>query len=387
MRLKIKRKLMKLSGSRRRLFTRQFWHTVETKYYILFLLAVFFTFSSLGFVSDLLNNLEFSYSKLALSVFTTGLFSAGYAFSATKNLWLIPLFMIIQFLYMFFLRPDLGTLEMTADLHETKARVNAMGIMFSVISGYTFFVTFITKVGINHFLMKAEVDLAKEIHDVLVPEIRFKNTDTEVYGKSIPAQDVGGDLIDISEQEGSLICTISDVSGHGVSSGVYTGMFKSSLRTILKTELGLNSILTKINSSLQPLMKKNMFITTAMIKINNSVSAEFSVAGHLPILHFKKTENIVDELMIKQLPIGFKADFEFQSEKVNYEKGDMFVLITDGITETSNKSKTDFGLEQVKENIVKNSSLAPDQLANKLFDTVNNFGQQRDDVTLMVVRC
>ncbi len=377
---------MKLTGSRRRLFTRQFWKTLERKYYALFILAVFFSFSTMGFVSDLLSNLSYTYPTLFTAMFFSGLVSAGYVYGATKNRWAFPVTFIIQLIFILFLR-KINTVEVTDEFLYTKSRFVGIGLMTTVLFGYAFFVIFITKVGINQFLLKAEMNLAKEIHEVLVPEIQFEHNNVYVYGKSIPAQDVGGDLIDISEQDGSLICTISDVSGHGVSSGVYTGMFKSSLRTILKTELALDNILTKINSSMQPLMKKNMFITTAMFKVNNSNIAEFSVAGHLPILHFKKNENLIDELMTKQLPIGFKANFEFQSGKVNYEKGDMFILITDGITETSNKSKTDFGIEMVKEIILKNSSLTPEQLANKLFDTVSNYGQQRDDVTLMVVKC
>lgn len=377
---------MKLSGSRKRLFTRQFWRNVENKHYFLFLLAVFFTFASIGFVADILNNLQYSYEQLTLTVFVIGFLSTGYAYAATRRLPLLGVFLLLQLVYVFLFQPT-ALAEISTEELDLKFTIVSVGILFSITAGYAFFVTFITKVGINHFLMKAEVELAKEIHEVLVPEIRLNYNSVEVYGKSIPAQDVGGDLIDASERDGSLICTISDVSGHGVSSGVYTGMFKSSLRTVLQTEFELSSILTKINSSMVPLMKKNMFITAAMIRISDSNSLEFSVAGHPPVLHFKKKENRIDELMIKQLPIGFKEEFEYKSNNVDYEKGDLFVLITDGVTETSNKKKNEFGTESVKRIIIENSGKSAEEISNLIFSKVQNFGDQKDDVTMLVIKC
>jgi serine phosphatase RsbU (regulator of sigma subunit) len=39
--------------------------------------------------------------------------------------------------------------------------------------------------------------------------------------------DVGGDLVDLVEQDKGWLGYVADVSGHGVSPGVVMGMFKS----------------------------------------------------------------------------------------------------------------------------------------------------------------
>ena len=78
---------MKYSESKKRLFTRQFWKTIENRYYAIFLVAVFFIFSTIGFVSDLLNNLQFTYSQLAVSVLITGTLSAGAQTIAAGGSW------------------------------------------------------------------------------------------------------------------------------------------------------------------------------------------------------------------------------------------------------------------------------------------------------------
>jgi len=377
---------MKYSNARKRLFTRQFWKTVETKYYLLFLLAVFFTFTTIGFSTDIFNQFEFSYKTLIYTLISTGLIAVGYTYAATKHWWFFPIMIVIQLLYfMFFRIPE--KIELTdAVLHE-KTIIVGVGIMLSVILGYSFFILFITKVGINHFVMKAEMDLAKEIHDVLVPEIKLKTDKLDIYGKSIPTSEVGGDLIDLVENRNGLYCAIADVSGHGVSSGVYTGMFKSSLRTILSTKNNLDEIVTEVNESLVPLTKRNMFITTSILKLHSSNKAEYIVAGHLPLLHFSKKSNDISEHLTKQIPIGVKTGFSFKSDFVEFESGDIFVMTTDGITETSDKKGNEFGIEKVKQIIKSNYECTAQEISNKLFTEVNKHGNQKDDITLLIIKC
>jgi sigma-B regulation protein RsbU (phosphoserine phosphatase) len=259
--------------------------------------------------------------------------------------------------------------------------------MISVLFGYVFFVIFITKVGINHFLLKAEMSLAKEIHEVLVPEINYSKNGYEIYGKSIPTSEVGGDLVDVVESGNNVYCTIADVSGHGVSSGVYTGMFKSSLRTILNSRHNLNEMLTEVNDSLFPLTKKNMFITSSIIKLTNTNEAEFTVAGHLPVIHYAKSENIVKEHLIKQIPIGVKTAFQFKSDRFHFGKGDIIAIITDGITETTDQKKNEFGIERVKDLIKDNRNKSAEGISKLIFAELEKFGNQKDDNTLLIIKC
>jgi serine phosphatase RsbU (regulator of sigma subunit) len=53
-------------------------------------------------------------------------------------------------------------------------------------------------------LLKAEMSLAKEIHDVLVPEIKKDSKEFDIYGKSVPTSEVGGDLVDVIERNNEV---------------------------------------------------------------------------------------------------------------------------------------------------------------------------------------
>ncbi|MCF8356423.1 MAG: serine/threonine-protein phosphatase [Melioribacteraceae bacterium] len=372
--------------SKNRLFTKKFWQILEFKNYALFLTAVFFTFASIGFVSDILENLQYTYSAMIISVLFTGAISTGYAYAATKRIYLMPALIIIQVVYIFFLRSK----EMAAFTHEemdTKFDVVAIGILLCITLGYVFFTLFITRVGIKHFVMKAEMDLAKSIHEVIVPVVDERSERFEIYGKSVPTSEVGGDLIDLTKGEFSVLCTVADVSGHGVSSGVYMGMFKSSFRALFKTTDNLGKLIFETNNTLVPLIKKSMFITTAMIKFNTNNEADFTVAGHLPILQYNSVKNEVKELLIKQIPIGFKLDFNFVSEKVEFNRGDIFALVTDGITETKDSKQNEFGIDIIKSIIVENKNKAAKEIFESIFEKTTAHGKQFDDQTLLIVKC
>ena len=377
---------MTTTHTSRRFFNRGFWKSIELKYYLIFLSAVFFTFSIIGYVSDLLNNLSTPYGNLYLGVIIAGIAACMYGFAATKKPILIPAAIVVHFL-MVQLNKQSSKLLLTPESTDAKLIFLSLGIIFSMVCGYILFIIFISKVGAKHFALKAEMELAKKINEILVPEIDKDIKGFELYGVSIPASEMGGDLQDVIEEENGLLCISADVSGHGVPSGIYMGMFKSSVRAISGSDYVLDDLIRKVNETLVPLIRKDMFITTSMIKLNINGEADYTVAGHLPILHFSSADRKVNELSLKQIPLGMKTGFEFKSSKVNFQKGDIFALITDGITETRSKDSKEFGIEIIKEMLLKYSSLPVKEISGKILTDVYEFGKQKDDITILLVRC
>ena len=94
----------------------------------------------------------------------------------------------------------------------------------------------------SYLRARAEIELARQIHQVLVPAVARTVGEYEFAGFSAPSGDVGGDLVDVVSHGTDLWSPraggaadgwfgyVADVSGHGVSSGLVMGMFKSALR-------------------------------------------------------------------------------------------------------------------------------------------------------------
>jgi hypothetical protein len=103
-----------------------------------------------------------------------------------------------------------------------KARIvfDAIGITISGGLGFRLLLSFVTHEGLANVRMQTELALAHGIQARLVPDISLQMPRFEVYGKSISSTEMGGDLIDIIENDdGSLFAYVADISGHGLPAG------------------------------------------------------------------------------------------------------------------------------------------------------------------------
>lgn len=372
-------------ANRKNYYSRKFWKTLPPASYTILLMAIFFIFSSLGFVVDIFNAGRMPGLNLAAQVFFSGVIAICYVHTFTRNWKFFPLILIVHVAFVF-IAPK-GQREISGAALETRLVVDGLGVMMSMILGYIFFVIFISREGRKQFLLQAEMDLARGMHEILVPDVRFHNRELEIYGRSIPAEEVGGDLLDVYQGDDSLTAYIADVSGHGVASGLLMGMFKSAMYANLQKNLPFAEVLNEANRTLYRLKKRTMFLTCAGIRFSGDQTAEFSVAGHLPILHYRAQSGSIEQLRGKQIPLSVQADYRFTTQQVSYSPGDCFALVTDGLSEAADQKDNEFGLERI-ENLLRENQQQP---LEKLFDivlaAVNDHGPRKDDQTLMFIRC
>mgnify|MGYP001301501237 CR=1 FL=1 len=364
---------------------RMFFKSLPWKSYLIFLAAIFFLFSILGFVSSLMAMGRSSYQMILVNCLISGLTGALYAHSFIRDLRFLVLPVILQFGLIFY--NSMYTPGEVTHLNEPGYfQFHALGILFLMVLGYVLFVVFINGEGYKQLQIKTEIDLAKKLHDILVPEVSLVTNGFEIFTFAKPVGDVGGDLSDVFiNRNGASVITVADVSGHGVSAGLLMGMFKSALRSNLQRGSSLSDSFRYVNSTIYDLKEKRMFITASSLMINETGCC-FSIAGHLPMLHFKAATNEVVEENIKQIALGVRKEFEFKEGTIAPEKGDIILLLTDGLTETFSKKKEMFGMDRVKHLLSENSMLGSEALSKKIIEEVEKFGQPGDDLTLVTVK-
>lgn len=362
-----------------------FWKYVSPGRYVIIAGAIFFLFSEIGFISDLVSKGSFTETGLFVNVVYTGLVGVLYFYTFTKNFKALPLTILYQVLVGLYAWN--GTNHMSSTSFQARAAFDGYAILVSIVLGYLLFIVFITFEGIRNLRYRIEMNLAHDLHSSLVPKVDLRKNGFEVYGVSKPTDEVGGDLIDVIDNGGATVCYIADVSGHGVAAGSMMGMFKSAVRVLLNANKSLESILAETTKTLHYLRKKDMFLTCAFLKFNSNHTVEFSTAGHLPILRLRDDSAAFEELVIKQLPIAATDSFVYNTELVEFGKGDLFVLLTDGITETADRSQNEFGLQLVKEIIIKNRNQPLIDMYTSVDKKVSAFGKQKDDQTVLLVRC
>ncbi|MCP4219947.1 MAG: serine/threonine-protein phosphatase [bacterium] len=235
--------------------------------------------------------------------------------------------------------------------------------------------------------LQTEITLARDIHNVLVPEISQKNQWSEIVGVSQPYAEVGGDMMDVIPGREAISCIIADVSGHGVPACLVMAAFKSAVHSLLNPDHPSIDSMNRINSVLFSVKKRGMFITSAILHLNADHSMAYCIAGHLPILHFRSASKKIERLWRRQLALGIQRNYSYKPDRVKGEKGDIFLLLTDGLTEMMGDNNNEFGIRGIEELLLKYNRLPLMEIKNIILKEVSAHGTPHDDQTLLLLRC
>ena len=196
----------------------------------------------------------------------------------------------------------------------------------------------------------------------------------------VPCLEVGGDLPDVYELNGQTYGVISDVSGKGVSAGMLSAFVKAGFD---RKEPSLSVALGRLSEKFNQLNQdEKSYITVAGVRIDRSAGVlRYAIAGHnAPIL--LKNSFGINEIEDPAPPISnWFSEVNYQEREMPYEKGDLLVLLTDGVTECANSAGELFGIERA-ESVLLQSKNAEDfigKLRSAL--TVFSGGKFTDDVT------
>jgi serine phosphatase RsbU (regulator of sigma subunit) len=263
---------------------------------------------------------------------------------------------------------------------------DAIGILLTVGLGFRFLTLFAGTEGLVHFRMQTELSLAHGIQTTLVPTVSFQNARFEVYGKSIPSAEMGGDLIDVIASDGSLLVYVADVSGHGLAAGQLMGMLKTAMRLAVQFRQTPVALLESADRVLPGLKGADMYATLALLQFDGSGEVEYSSAGHVPVLHYQDRSRDTTTLSMEQFPLGLIPGGCFASQRVMYSSRDLFLLLTDGISEVPNERDEDFGLTRLTQLLTQHAAQPLPQIWELIMTEVRKHGVQQDDQTLLLIR-
>jgi serine phosphatase RsbU (regulator of sigma subunit) len=363
------------------------WRSMPRSAQVLFMAGVFAIFMPAGVLTDIQLLGANPPGRLLFSALLSGVLAVSYVVVIPRwRLATLPLIAVHVLVIMFFDRlagpagPPLGGEALRARL---AFDVNTSTT--SIIIGFLFFSQLIRREGTRWVRAHAEIALASDIHRLLVPRIERRIDRFEFRGVSVASGAVGGDLLDVSESPSGWTGYVADVSGHGVAAGLLMGMTKSTARTQLRAPGTLDSLLETSNAVLFDLKAPTMFVTFAGIQATES-ALHFTVAGHLPILRYAATADVVEELTIPQLPLAMFADTPYTSSTLSYASGDVFVIFTDGLTEVFDAADREFGLDRVKALVREHGRASLQVIEERLLGAVRAHGAQLDDQTLLLIR-
>ena len=263
---------------------------------------------------------------------------------------------------------------------------DAIGIWLGVTLGFRLLLSFVTTEGLAAVRMQTELSLALGIQAKLVPTISLQTPGFEIYGKSVPSTEMGGDLIDVIESDGGLLVYVADISGHGLAAGQLMGMLKAALRTSLQYNREPAALLESVDRVLPAVKEPGMYATIALLSFDGSADCEYALAGHVPILHYRHDSRNTARLSMEQFPLGLIPGGRYGSQRISCSPNDLFLLLTDGITEVVNARDEEFGLSRIEALLIQRAERPLAEVWESVMAEVKQHGAQEDDQSLLLVR-
>ena len=367
----------------------QTWKAMPLSSSILFFAGVFCLFGSLVLIVSSMDFQEQTIPSMILTVAIGGGIAILWAYAGfTRIYWLLAVLAVLQ-LSVNILLGKYGqahsSLEGRPAELQLKLLLHGRVEIALIVAGYVLFVLFSIREGNRFFRTQTEVRLAGEIHRALVPQKHETIGNFEMFGSSVPSSEVGGDLFDIIQNNGTWHAYVADVSGHGVAAGILMSMIKSAASMQLTKLQKPEDLLRDLNDVLQPVTSPANYLTFAYVSGTNG-DLSYALAGHLPILHYRKQSKTVIEHSDSNLPIGIFKDQAFAVSKVDVPPGDLLAIITDGFTEVADSKEREMGMEDFKMAFATCAEKPLPEIYRELRSRTLKFGKQTDDQTMLLIR-
>jgi serine phosphatase RsbU (regulator of sigma subunit) len=238
---------------------------------------------------------------------------------------------------------------------------------------------------------KKELEQARIVQEKLLPEKLPCNNFLQSHAFYIPVAEVGGDYYDLfALKEGVYAVFIADVSGHGVGASLVMAAAKILLKTYASPDLSPSQTLRKINEVLVNHVPTSRFITAFYAIIDtNKRNITYTCAGHCPTLFINKETKEYLQFQSDGFFIGMFPELDLPDHVHRYDKDkNRFLLYTDGIVDSSNKDKMQYGLIRLKTIVNKTLNKPVKEAVDEVMYDLRKFigkAEINDDMTLLIV--
>ena len=240
--------------------------------------------------------------------------------------------------------------------------------------------------------LQNDLETAREIQRQLLPTGAREVPGLDVATAYVPARELGGDFYDLLPYGiGRLAIVNGDVSGKGTAAALFGSLAIGILRELVHdSEATPSEMLALLNTRLLAARLDARFIAM-QFAVYDAALRELSIAnggGTLPLL-LRNGE--VTEINVTGVPLGMLPDIDYDEVRLSLQPGDVVVFASDGIHESTNEEKEEYGSERLKSLLATVAPMDPGytiaQRIVKATDEHAGVGRPpHDDRTLLILR-
>ena len=241
--------------------------------------------------------------------------------------------------------------------------------------------------------LEQDLKMAKVVQSALVREGNVDLAGFAAYARMTPAQQVGGDFVDVFEQsDGRLFFSLGDVSGKGVAAALFMAASQGAINAAATSNQNSNvgAVATEANRRLCGENPMGLFVTgvLAVVDLDRAIM-EYVCAGHEPAYLVSADDSRSVIGMTRGVPMGVIDDFEYECRQIELRPGDSLFLYTDGLTDAVDLTGELFGKHRLEATLDGAASRSPEEIVSQVWKEIGDYSTgtpAADDMTCLVLR-
>ena len=241
----------------------------------------------------------------------------------------------------------------------------------------------------NETRMERDLAAARALQESLLVAATPTFAGVEIAAHNEAALEVAGDLYDFFPAgNAELGILLGDVSGKGAAAALYSALASGLVRNLVEPEKSPAVLLAELNVALLSRKIEARYLT-ALYAQWRPAERELIIANAgqpRPILcRAGKTE----VLPAVGIPLGLLDGTTYEDFHLHLAPGDLLVIVSDGVTETTAPDGTDYDEKRLLRTIESYCDASADQLIKAIFEEVTAFSGRaspEDDRTAIVVK-
>jgi sigma-B regulation protein RsbU (phosphoserine phosphatase) len=237
--------------------------------------------------------------------------------------------------------------------------------------------------------IKSEIQVALNVQQMLLETSVPTVPNLDIGAISVPAKHMNGDYYHFVYDEESVSIAIADVIGKGIPAALCMSMIKYAMDSLPESRKSPSRVLENLNRVVEHNVDPSMFITM-FYGMYDTDTHEFvyGSAGHEPGFYYSAEEDRFHDMNTKGLVLGIDQSIKYKEYSRTVEKGDMIVLLSDGVTESKTNEEEFIERDFITDLIKKYSDLNAQGIVDNIYKDflqMQDF-ELRDDFTLIILK-
>lgn len=239
--------------------------------------------------------------------------------------------------------------------------------------------------------LEHELDLARTVQRGTLPRALPQVPGYSLHSAFLPAEQVGGDTLDVAVLPQGLLLVLGDAAGHGLGAALSVMQMHAMLRMAWRFGADLETAFREVNDQLSETLADSRFVTAFVGLLDERTDrVRYISGGQGPILHWRADLGRCVHHRANSFPMGaMPLPSPRPAASIDLGPGDVLALMTDGIFEQSGPAGEIFGVARVEQLLQRHHHASAPEIGAQLLDAVKRFAgaaPQDDDVTLLLVK-